>query len=340
MKGEISMYLIDLVRPVGLVILLFYYDQFPEELSNGNLYISLVWGIVMFIWEIMFTVILQNNNLWLSSILMFEPFGNETYSINKNKSMLTRCLDPILSVGHLSIFIFNQHIMLCFIPYVLYFSYKYKLNVGHIIFITIPMFIVNINLTLITAIVAFLTFSLIGNSFYKLVKDKNTILTNGPIFILGMGLILAHHYNYPEQIKLNLFSVLYSICIFYCINIFGTLLLRFVGHDNLVPSDNNMDIYKYIKKISYIDMISCVWEESLFIPLYIDYFDVYGKIVMAIILSAVFGALHIMSRRRIVFFRYFIAILIQQYFHHGIINSMVGHYLYNLSMLFLDRSLK
>ena len=94
--------------------------------------------------------------------------------------------------------------------------------------------------------------------------------------------------------------------------------------------DPKSEIYKIIKNKTIFTFISVMGEEALFLPLYNGWHIYYGMFYTKIILSIIFGLLHIQCRN----WKYGVFIIILEFillqFNFSLINRMIGHYIYDI----------
>nr|QBK89808.1 MAG: hypothetical protein LCPAC101_00910 [Pithovirus LCPAC101] len=151
-------------------------------------------------------------------------------------------------------------------------------------------------------------------------------------YILFIPLVV-HFYHNPlslyiiDEIEIaNYLVMVFSSLVF--LNIFSLSGLFQFNSD----SNPKSQVYNRLKCETILSFISVMGEESLFLPLYSGYY-IGGLLGTQIILSIIFGLLHIPGRtwKSGVYIAMAQFILLQ--FNFSLINKMIGHYLYDIILL-------
>ncbi len=355
----------NVVRSAGLSAILLYFTTFPSEMKSANLYTAFLLALATITASIISQIIVYGMATMDSPIanrvsILFatRPFKKRNLTKLPQNIAVSICTFPILSCGGKALLIlttdrFLSHFAPSSAPLIkgvalglnaLYFGAKYNMFLFSIICEGL-FFILSMQLPLATVVVSQMISSALSIMLSTFEKrgdaDKGTSLmaVNLAVPLVGFWCILAHFTHYSDQLsEFSLLVVLKYVVVMYTglhlLEPSGMKLLGVFGIDVHMKGDNDYPVIKGILSGGYLAMLSCMAEEAFFIPLYIDN-PILPKWQMAILAGSIFSAMHIMGRSPIVIIQYLPVTLIQLYLNHGMLNSMIGHYIYNASQLYL-----
>ena len=346
----------DLVRLAGVIINGAYLYNNLNELYEINVYNVFILGCLSI--SIMYASLFSIQCFLLilekylpenvaTKILSVSKYTFFSTNRNDETDIKNIYMHSILSTGINCLFIlsntklFPEYLhFICtplFITFIstIYITIKHNLNVSNIIS-TIIMRYVLISLALNLPNLVIMSF-IQCYVITKMSEMSTSKINNVIIFLISnIGFIFLgiHFYNNPFSLQLldeneimNYLVIMFSLLV--CLNILSISGLIESNSDN----DPKNKISKQLKTETCISFIKVMAEEALFLPLYNGWGWGVGMLTTKILLSILFGLLHISGRNWKSGLYIGVITFIGFQFNFSLINRMIGHYIYDIILL-------
>nr|QBK89985.1 MAG: hypothetical protein LCPAC101_02680 [Pithovirus LCPAC101] len=344
----------DLIRLSGVVFNgIYLYNNTNElyEVEIYNIFLMLImWNLIAFGYSIAINVFIHICKLYLPDnlfenivkLLKYKFFETDR---NKETDVKNEYICSILSTGIDCLFILTNTKLF---PEWLHFMCTPLLSTFISLIYTIIKYNFNIANVVGTVLLHYTSYSLALNlpniiimTFINNIIIKNVQKISGPqivkilIFVLqNIGFIPLGIYFYNDPFRLQLIDeneiMNFIVILFSCLVVTNIISIFGLVKTNNSDCDVKSEIYKFIKNKTIFTFIGVMGEEALFLPLYNDWYMYLGMFYTKIILSIIFGLVHIPGRNWKSSIFYIISTFILLQFNFSLINRMVGHYLYDI----------
>ena len=339
----------DLIRLSGVIINGVYLYNNTNELYEINIYniftiIIISYLIMLVVYPLIISILtylLQKISINIVLILKYEFFKTDR---NKETDIKNILLSGIFCTGVNCIFILtNSNLFPEWLHFIctplfssiislIYLTIKNNLNILNIIYGFFTFYTSNsLALNLPNLIIKSFIDYIILTKLQELSSSQISNILNFTFSNIGFIFLGIHFYNNPFSLKLidENEIVNYIIILISCLIVLN--IMRIFGlFENISDSNPTSKIFKVIQKETIFSFITVMSEEALFLPLYNEYHMYFGIFYTKIILSIIFGLLHIPSRNWKSSIFYIITEFILLQFNFSLINRMIGHYLYDI----------